>query len=113
MIFSLNFLGFLLFLVMFPSVILFEKQTSWLIPLQNKGWIEWRSIWRGFEIFGCIFDAAMDIFSRLCVESSFPTGGLMTRTSIFLLVSYDCCWNHVVGDWINYWSYMGSRSSFL
>jgi hypothetical protein len=37
MIFSLNFLGFLLFLVMFPFVILFEKQTSWLIPLQNKG----------------------------------------------------------------------------
>jgi len=37
MIFSLNFLGFLLCLVIFPSVILFEKQTSWLIPLQNKG----------------------------------------------------------------------------
>ncbi|KAJ6877996.1 hypothetical protein NC651_030669 [Populus alba x Populus x berolinensis] len=54
MIFSLNFLGFLLFLVIFPSVIIFEKQTSWLIPLQNKGWIEWRSKWRGFEIFGCI-----------------------------------------------------------
>ena len=105
MIFSLNFLGFLLFLVMFPSVILFEKQTSWLIPLQNKGWIEWRSIWRGFKIFGCIeymsflaciwccYGYILSVVCRIFISYwRLDDKNLNLLASILWLLLKSCCW---------------------